>query len=221
MRTKLCVVSDVGKFKKHFGVSTTWLACRHLLWHASAAPPILLGVIVKDATALHAYLVAIFFAADLDFFCLNPFLRKEFFPQSRGFGVFRDVVFLVADESGHIELVRIDADLFCEELKHPFDLIFLEIIAERPIAEHLKKSGVAIVADFININGAERLLRIRNTCTERMRFAEQVRHHWLHAGTGEESCWVVLRHERRRRNNGMAPLLKEFQIPAADVVGFH
>ena len=59
---------------------------------------------------------------------------------------------LVAGEDGHVEPVRIDAPHLGEQLPRPLDRLGLEVVAERPVAEHLEEGVVVVVsADVLEI----------------------------------------------------------------------
>ena len=71
------------------------------------------------------------------------------------------------------------------------DGAFLEVIAERPVPEHLKKRVMpARSADVIQIvvlpTGADALLRVHHARPRRFLAAEKVRLELIHARVGEE-----------------------------------
>jgi hypothetical protein len=179
--------------------------------------PCFLFIVIEDALAL-ADAVSFGIFADLG---LDAGGGQEFPPQFRRNGIFLYAELLIAAETGERQAPRIKADFFRQELPHPCDLLFLEIIAERPIAEHLEKSRVAIVTHLLDILRAEAFLRIRDAPAERMRLAEKIRHDRLHAGSGEKRRRIVFRHKRRRRHDRMPSFLEKFQIALADIFGLH
>ena len=88
------------------------------------------------------------------------------------------------------------------------DRIFLEIIAETEIAEHLKKRVVARgVADVFKIvmlaAGAHAALRCDRAHIRALFLAEETILELIHAGIGEQQRWIVARHQRARRDVGM------------------
>ncbi len=91
-----------------------------------------------------------------------------------------------------------------QKLKTPLNRLFFKIIAETPIAEHLKKSVVRIVANFVYVYGANALLRIGHALARWVLLTHEVRHKRKHAGHGEQDTRVIFRHERGRRYNLMA-----------------
>ncbi|SUJ14828.1 Uncharacterised protein [Sphingomonas paucimobilis] len=104
------------------------------------------------------------------------------------------------------------------------DRLFLEIIAEREIAQHFKEGmvprGIADIVEIVVLAaGAHALLRAgRGRIGARLQAGEHVleRHH---ARIHEHQRRVVLRHERRGRHD-LVPLRTEIvEKAAADVVG--
>ena len=114
----------------------------------------------------------------------------------------------IAFENGHEESERIDAEpVFArQEFERPTDRFLLEIIAQRPIPQHLEKSKVAVVADFFDIIGAQTLLRVCQPLAHGMRLPHEIRHKRMHASRGEQDGRVVFGQQRRRRDDGVALL---------------
>src|SRR6185437_10577460 len=96
-----------AKIVKHLAVGTARLACGHFLGHASARPPVLFGIVVKDAPALHTNLVAVFFAADFNHFVVYALFIKKSLPNFSGFGVPGHFIFFITHKRGDVEFVWI------------------------------------------------------------------------------------------------------------------
>ena len=68
----------------------------------------------------------------------------------------------------------------------------LEVVAERPVAEHLEEGGVpGRPADLFDVTGAHALLHVGGTLVGRRLLAEQVRLERLHPGDDEQHRRVV------------------------------
>ena len=117
------------------------------------------------------------------------------FPNGRRFGIARYVVLLVADEGGHIEILRVEADLFGQKFEEPRQLLLLEVITERPIAEHLEKSDVPVVPHFFDIFRAETFLAVDQAIAQRVLLTQEIRDKRLHTASGEKCRRVVARYE--------------------------
>ena len=96
-----------------------------------------------------------------------------------------------------------------EKLPGEADRVFLEIIAEGEIAQHLEKGVVAGgVADIVEVvvlaAGAHAFLRRGGADIGPLFRAGEDVLELHHAGIGEEQGGVVARHQRRGRHDGMA-----------------
>src|SRR3989338_722510 len=118
-------------------------------------------------------------------------------------------------------MLRIEPDLRSEELEEKRQLLFFEIIAERPVAEHFEKSRVPVVAYLLDVFCAEALLAIHKAIHFRVRRSKQVGNEWLHAGASEKCRGVVLWHDGCARNDGVPTRLEEFQVFGAYLVDGH
>ena len=80
--------------------------------------------------------------------------------------------------------IGIDIEFGCEKFPAPHDGLALEIIAEREVAQHLEKRGVARSdADLFDVVGAAAFLATRQTRRRWLLFALEIRHERLHSGT--------------------------------------
>ena len=102
--------------------------------------------------------------------------------------------------------------------------LFLEIIAERKIAEHLKKCvvprGIADIVEVIMLAARAHafLAGYRPAIGPRFEAREDIleRHH---ARINEHERGIILRHKRRRRHAFMPGLAEIIDEGSADVVG--
>src|SRR3989338_6101371 len=123
--------------------------------------------------------------------------------------------------TGHIELLRVDPRDVRQKFEHPRNLLFFEIFSEAPVAEHLEKSGVAIIPHLVDVFGAERRLRINYPLASRMRLTQKVRQKRLHARSGKKSGCIALGNKRSGRDDHMPPLPKKLEIFPADLACGH
>ena len=66
----------------------------------------------------------------------------------------------VAGEDGDPEAIGVDLHVVEDELPREVDRAFLEVLAEREVAEHLEEGEVeAVEPDLVDVRGAEELLR--------------------------------------------------------------
>ena len=99
---------------------------------------------------------------------------------------------LVGLVNGGINALRREFPHFDDQFPRPGDGFLLEIIAERPITQHFKKSVViGIQPDVIQIvvfaASADAFLRVRRAsrCVWAFRLAQKNGHKLIHAGVGE------------------------------------
>ena len=130
-----------------------------------------------------------------------------------------------AAENGEVEFVERDAVPFRrgDQLPCVGDGVFLEIIAEGKIAEHLEKSVMAIgEADIFKIvvlaAGADAFLAGGGAFVVALFEAEENVLELVHPGVGEKQRGIVRRNERRAAHDAMAALLEKFQKRFADFV---
>ncbi len=100
-------------------------------------------------------------------------------------------------------------------------MLLFEVIAQRPIAEHFEKGGVAVVADFVDILGAQTCLAVGDARAFRMRFAQKVRNHRLHAAAGKQGGRIILRHQQSARYNDMSIFFAKIEIGVTDLLSVH
>ena len=99
-----------------------------------------------------------------------------------------------------------------EELKAEFNCLLFEVVAERPVAEHLEKGEVDGIADLLDIARAYALLKIDKAFAERVFLPKEERHKGVHAGSRKKDCRVVIRHQRSTLDDRMPLADKEFDI---------
>ena len=141
-------------------------------------------------------------------------LYAIFAPVVRGLVVAGDAAFLVAREHREGELVRVEPEplLARQEFPGPGDRFLLEVIAQRPVAQHFKEGQVRGVAHLVDVAGADALLHVAKAIARRMLLAHQVRHQRMHARRGEQHGRIVFRNDGGAGNHRV-PLLLEKPEP--------
>jgi hypothetical protein len=102
-----------------------------------------------------------------------------------------------------------------EEFPAHGDRLFLEVISQRPVAEHLEEGQVAFVPHCIDIACPDAFLEIDEPLPARMRFAEDIGDEGMHPRRGEEDRRIVFWNEGFPRNNGVIFSLEKPEICAA------
>ena len=124
----------------------------------------------------------------------NAFLRyAEFLPALRALDVPRAV--LVAREYRHREPRRRNAQLFNQEFVRISYALVIEIISERPVAEHLEKGAMRIVAHFVDVAGAYALLHVGEPLTSGVLLPQKIRHQRVHPRGSEKYRGIVFRYQ--------------------------
>ena len=108
-----------------------------------------------------------------------------------------------------------------EQLPGVLDRAFLEVVAERPVAQHLEERGVpGGLAHFFDVQGADAFLHVRGPPVRRRPLAKQVRLKRLHARDDEEHRGVV-GNQGGRRHDGVPLLLEVCKEAARDLCRLH
>lgn len=100
---------------------------------------------------------------------------------------------LVALKDGERQLVGVKTEVFFarQELPAPRNHFLLEIVAQRPVAQHFKEGQVAGVAHVVNITRADALLHVGQARASGVGRTHQVRHKRVHTGGGEQDGRVI------------------------------
>src|SRR5579862_1757761 len=135
-------------------------------------------------------------------------------PKRRRFVVALQVLILIALEHCRVQTALVHTPNFRQQLPRPADRLFLEVIAEAPIAEHLEKRVVIdILAHVVEIvvlaAGANALLRVGRAPIGPRADAEEHVLELIHAGVGEQQRRIVVRYDAAGRHKRMAVLLDE------------
>ena len=214
------VVLHLWEVVEDLAVRSAGVADGHRVRTTGPRPPVLVAVI-GDPRALVSLLVALFFGQQHHSVRRDTGLGEQLGPDVRALVVAGDAVFGVPREHRHVDPVRIKSDDLGQEMPEQRDLLGLEVVAQAPVAEHLEKGGVPVVADFLDVLRPKAGLRVGEPVAVRMFGAQQVSQQRLHPAAGEECGGVVLRHQRGPVDEGVAALLHQREVGAADFIGIH
>lgn len=131
-----------------------------------------------------------------------------FFPQAYRLVVTRNAV--LSGKHRHIEILWVEAEPRGKELETPRNRLRLEIVVERPVAEHLKEGKVGTVANRVYVAGTDAFLHIGKARAGGVRhLPHEVRHERVHSGRSEQHRRVVFRNHRCALYAHMALRLKK------------
>ena len=147
-------------------------------------------------------------------------------PIAVGLHVGRLAVLLVAAEDGDVETVLVDLHHLGEVLPGVGDGFFLEVVAKRPVAEHLEHGVVVgVVAHFLEVvvltRHAQAFLRVGGAFPFRGLVAQEDVLELVHASVGEHQGGVVLDDDGCRRHDGVLLRTEEVQEAISDFVSVH
>ena len=107
----------------------------------------------------------------------------------------------------------------CEQLPGPFDRLGLEVVAERPVPEHLKEGVVVVVtAHVLEVvvlaAGPDALLAVDGAaktrqCASGLDLAEKDRLELVHSRVGEKERRVIMGHDRAGGDEGVSVPIDE------------
>ena len=136
------------------------------------------------------------------------------FPVTSSFVVAVEAVFCATFEYGCVQVFRVQLQYIYQVFPCPSNRFFLEIVAERPVAEHFEHGVViSIVTYFFQVivltTYAETLLRVRYSLVFRRGIAQDNILELVHPCIGEHQSRVILNDHWSRRHNLVAFRLKE------------
>ena len=176
----------------------------------------------RAARARLAHLPEVVVLVTLDYMVFG----KVLFPIVVCLLVERHAVGLAALEDGGVHaLLRQMVDLR-EKLPSPCYGLLLEVVAERPVAEHLEhRVVVGVVSHLLQIvvfaRYAQTLLRIGHTRIFTRCVAQKNLLELIHSGIGKHQRGVVLHHHRRRRHDRVLLAAEKVEKSLSDFVRFH
>ena len=121
-------------------------------------------------------------------------------PEFFRFGIGRDAIGLVPGEDRRVDPVFLQAPHVGEQIPRPLDRLGLEIIAERPVAQHLEKRVVkSVEPDILQIvvlaPGPDALLAVDRAVVVPLAGGEEHILELVHPRVGEEQRGVVEGHD--------------------------
>src|SRR5215213_1783346 len=116
---------------------------------------------------------------------------------------------LIVRVHGWEETVSRDTEVLGQELPGPPKRFPLEIVSDGEVPQHEEKRAVALVADFVDVDGAKAFLNRDHALRGGLLQPHEVRGHLLHTGGREQDRGIVVRHERRRRHLAVTALCEE------------
>ena len=137
-----------------------------------------------------------------------------------------DILFGRALEDGDIEVVGVEMQHVDEILPRIVDGTLLEVVAEAPVAQHLKHGVVVgVVANLLEVvvlaAYAQTLLRVGPTAWLGVLGTQYDIFPLVHTGIGKHQRRVVLDYHRGRRNDNVSFRLEEFFVRVADFFSCH
>ena len=139
-------------------------------------------------------------------------------PGSRGDVVRGDAEFLAALVDRDIKLARGETEPAGEQLEGQLDRPLLEIVIDRPAAQHLEERQVMPVTDVGDVDRPHARLDVAQVGGRRQRLAEEVGLERGHAGIDEEQRRVVHRDDGGSADLQMLPAGEELDECLADLV---
>ena len=125
----------------------------------------------------------------IDVLLWNPLRLPDF----RRLRVARSV--LVACKAGHLDLLGSEAQLLRQELEAHRDRLLLEVVAERPVAEHLEEGQMEGIAHLVDVPRPQAFLHIGQTRSRRVLLPQQIGDERMHPRRREQTGRVILRNQ--------------------------
>ena len=103
---------------------------------------------------------------------------------------------LLALEYSYRKLFWINAQLLCKELIAPGNHLFLKVVAQGPVSQHLEACQMMRVAYAVYIAGADTLLVIGKPSSCRVRLPQDIWYQRMHSRGGEKYGRIIFRNDR-------------------------
>ena len=153
----------------------------------------------------------------------NVILGQILLPELICLSVEGNTILLATLEYGSIEAALVQTINACEQFPCPLDSLLLEVIAERPVTEHLEHGVVISIVTYllqvvVLTRHTQTLLRIGCTRVFARSIAQEDILKLVHTGVGKHQRRVALYDHRSRRHNGMLLRSEEVQKGLANFI---
>ena len=133
--------------------------------------------------------------------------------------LFSDVIVGV---NRYVQPFRVETERIGHQLQSPLAGLFLEVVPEAEVAQHLEEGHVCGVADLFYVGGSKAFLDRCDAFPGRLEFAGKVRLERRHACVCEQECRVSGGDERCRREAEVAAVLEEPEKRLSQILcGYH
>ena len=121
---------------------------------------------------------------------------------------------LVTGKDGESQTVQRDVQpaFVGQEVKAVPDGFHLEVVAQRPVAQHFKEGQVHRIAHFLDVAGPDTLLVVGQPGAERMFFTEEIGHERVHPRSGEKDGGVVIGDQRSTLDLSVPVFFEELDV---------
>ena len=132
----------------------------------------------------------------------------------------------IALEDCHVQVFGLELQYVHQILPSHVDGALLEVVAKRPVSQHLEHGVVVcVVAHLFQVvvfsTHAQAFLRVCAAAWVRIARAQYNVFPLVHASVGEHQCGVVFDNHRCRVHNGVLFLLEELLERVANLIGCH
>ena len=131
------------------------------------------------------------------------------------------VGFVVVQVDGYIHSCGGEAELAGAELPGEGHGVGFEVVADAEVAQHFEEGEVFVVADFVDVGGAEGFLAAGEAAAGWRLLAHKEGFEGYHAGGGEEEGGVAGGDEGGGGHSLVSPFLEEVAEGIADAVAVH
>ena len=140
--------------------------------------------------------------------------RKVLFPKGSSFIVTFQSFFRAALKYGGVKVLRIYLQNLYQIFPCPVDSLFLKVVAERPVTQHLEHGVVVrVVSHFLQVimfsANAQTFLRVRDSFIFRRVVAQNNIFKLVHPRIGKHQCRVIFNYHRSRGHYLVAFALEE------------
>ena len=138
-----------------------------------------------------------------------------FFPYIVSFLVKRHTLFLTTFKHRYVKVFFWYFIYFSQQFPRPANGFFFEVVAKRPVAQHLEHRMVIGVSPYlfevvVLTRYAQTFLSIYHACVFRFSIAEEKLFKLVHTRVRKHQGRVVFNNHRSRRDDSMPFALKEF-----------